>query len=108
VLGRIALVDKIGGDLRVSYAYAFSDDMGGGPYRRQQSGNTLASSGSNLISVSAKKPLEEALKEAVVLRQAVIQFTDNATYVPKAGFNWEVKLSDCRLTICAAKDAVRR
>lgn len=98
VLGRIVLADEIKGELRVSYAYAFSDDIGGGPYLRDN-GMQL---NTTLIQVSREKSLEDALKKAVGLPQAVIQLTDSATYTPMRS-GWEVNLGACQLTLCAAE-----
>jgi hypothetical protein len=84
VLGRLAFGPdtKPAGDLRVTYHYGFSADLGGGPYERQASFTHVA--GEETIEVGLaqgqKATLLEAVDEWKTKGTGIIEIRDSRTY----------------------------
>ena len=113
-LGRIKFLEAPQGEVRVSYAYGFSGNIGGGPYDRRE---TLAvpSKKSWVASVSKSysdneenrefSNLETALTAwAAQWQDGIIQITDNRTYDHSA---LSIDLSGKRQLVIEAADGVR-
>ncbi len=110
-LGRIALpADTTIANLQVSYNYAFSANIGGGPYSRI---DTLASIGPDII-ISTNPPNDpisganyvstftEALAAIPNQSTVVIEVQDNGTYIEPAALSFTFPTKLITLTIQAA------
>lgn len=105
-LGRIAFPpDKIPGAVETEYHYAFSAEMGGGGYEREQ---TFTPKPQAIVRVPAEKAtIQEAIDEVMIqlnanteLHTGVVEIEDNRVYTEtlninlKAGKTLEIRASD--------------
>lgn len=81
VLGRLAFpIGVLPAEVRVSYHYGFSDDLGGGPYQREASFTQIAKESHFWVGPGGFDTIQAALDQWNGKGSAVIEILDSRTY----------------------------
>jgi len=81
VLGRLAFpIGVLPAEVRVSYHYGFSDDLGGGPYERQASFTPITKESPFWVGPGGYDTIQAALDKWHGAGSAVIEILDSRTY----------------------------